>query len=108
MNNPNWTGFYESEIETGNIKLDDVPYPDAEWVECLSSVGLWTVAKPDRTNVKSGLSTFETPIEKNSNWFDIILASQNLIERVKDCQHTPVSGFEFNETRATIRFFMDS
>ena len=108
MNNKHWNWFYEHEIATGNIKLGDIPYLDAERVEyrCAS---MWTEATPDHIDENdNSWGSFHTSIGKNSTWSNIMLATQNLIERVKDCQHTPVSGFTYDEKRRTIRFSMDS
>ena len=117
----NWESFWEMYVDSGEITLSDVPFPLANKI-VYGCYSYFTDTPADKTYTRNegtyildptgDFLVYETRIERNSTWSDIILASDALIVRVNDWQHncvdrhTPCNWSESPDT--TIEFLMCS
>jgi hypothetical protein len=93
----NWAWFWIENVESGKITLNNVPFPDVNMI-VYGSYSMFTNTSLNRIYTYNGKTyiqdndgdfyVYEAPIETNSTWVDIILASDELIERVRDRQHS--------------------
>ena len=96
----NWERFWDENVDSGKITLSDVPFPQVNRI-VYGCYSMFTDTPPDRTYTYNketyiqdpvgDFHVYETPIEENSTWVDIVLASDELIERVNDWQHSSVN-----------------
>jgi len=104
----NWNWYFKDDSELNNLNLSDVPYPDIRVLE-YGCYQMFTETKPDRKysvtdndgkleftrdDDNGDFYVFVTPLDKNTTWCELLLKTDELINRVKDCQHHGVNSFK--------------
>jgi len=123
-----WFGFFQKDSFFDNLKILESPYPEMRLLE-YGCYDMFTESEPDRrytvnrdeddklvwTEDENGeFLVFQTHLKEGTTWLELFIKTDELINRVQDCQHNGVNSFKenhngcFQESNRVLELIMDS